>query len=162
MDLNSSAFVAPPELVRAVSRCATPIDCPLDRYLFRQGDDPTGLYVLLSGRVTMILESVPCPFEVVHELESPGSLLGLPAIIGDKPYSLTAVAHAHAEVSFVKRDDFSRLMLSEPALGMMILQVLAAEVRSARAAISEYPARIHRARSLRRKAPLMGLTEASR
>jgi hypothetical protein len=41
--------------------------------------------------------------------------MGLPAIIGDRPYSLTAVAHAHAEVSFVTRDVFSRLMLSEPA-----------------------------------------------
>jgi hypothetical protein len=54
--------------------------------------------------------------------------MGLPAIIGDRPYSLTAVAHAHAEVSFVTRDVFSRLMLSEPTLAIMILKVLAAEV----------------------------------
>jgi hypothetical protein len=71
MDLNSSAFVAPPELVRAASACATLIDCPVDRHLFHQGDDPTGLYVLLSGRVTMILENLPNGFEVVHELEAP-------------------------------------------------------------------------------------------
>jgi len=65
--------------------------------------------------------------------------MGLPAIIGDRPYSLTAVAHAHAEVRFVTRDVFSRLMLSEPALATIILKVLAAEVHGARAAFNRRP-----------------------
>jgi hypothetical protein len=42
---------------------------------------------------------------------APGSLLGLPALSGDEPYSMTAVAHAGAVLGFVTRDVFSRLML---------------------------------------------------
>ncbi len=68
---------------------------------------------------------------------APGSLLGLPALIGNQPYSLTAKALKGAELCFVSREEFSRLMLNEPHLSLCILRVLAAEVRTARFAISE-------------------------
>jgi CRP-like cAMP-binding protein len=42
-----------------------------------------------------------------------------------------------SELAFVRREDFSEMMLSEPALSLKVLAVLAAEVRAARAAISE-------------------------
>jgi CRP-like cAMP-binding protein len=38
-------------------------------------------------------------------------------------------------VSFVSRDDFTALMQADPLLSLKILQVLAAEVRSARKAL---------------------------
>ena len=71
MDLNSSAFVAPPNwsVLPAPARLSSSV--LVDRHLFRQGDDPTGPFVLLSGRATMILENLPNGFEVVHELEAP-------------------------------------------------------------------------------------------
>jgi hypothetical protein len=42
-----------------------------------------------------------------------------------------------AVVSFVSKDDFSRMMLTEPQISVMILRVLAAEVRTARMALSD-------------------------
>jgi hypothetical protein len=36
MNPESSAFLAPSELVRAISTCATPVDCSEDRELFHQ------------------------------------------------------------------------------------------------------------------------------
>jgi CRP-like cAMP-binding protein len=64
-----------------------------------------------------------------------GSLLGLPGLISNQPYSLTAVARAGARVSFLGRSEFTTLMESNPPLAFKILQVLAAEVRSARNAL---------------------------
>jgi CRP-like cAMP-binding protein len=148
MDRESSAFIASPPLVQAICACATRIDCSHDRELFHQGDEPTSLYVLERGHATMTLEAdngVP----IVRRTVGPGSLLGLPALIGNVPYSLTAVAESGAQVSVVARHVFSRLMLSEPALAMMILQVLAAEVHSARAVISDRETHPHRERALR-------------
>lgn len=66
---------------------------------------------------------------------SDGSILGLPGLISDQPYSLTAIARAGARVSFLARAEFHELMHSNPVLGFKILQVLAAEVRSARKAL---------------------------
>ena len=68
---------------------------------------------------------------------APGSLLGLPAVIGNLPYSLSATAKKRAVVSFIKREDFSRLMLTHPSISVGVLRVLAAEVRTARAALVE-------------------------
>jgi CRP-like cAMP-binding protein len=66
-----------------------------------------------------------------------GSLLGLPGIIGNEPYTLTAKARKGSEVRFVPRSDFEDLIQVEPSLSFAVLQVLAAEVRAARQAFAE-------------------------
>jgi CRP-like cAMP-binding protein len=67
----------------------------------------------------------------------PGSLLGLPGLIGNEPYTLTAVAHPGAQLSFIARDDFINLMRTDMLLSLKVLQILAAEVRSARRALRD-------------------------
>jgi len=135
MNLDPTAFVADQELIRALRERATAVDCDQDPVLFHQGDAPVGLYVVHHGEVTISMDS-PAGDEVISIAALPGSLLGLPGLLGNCPYSLSAVATKGAEVSFVSRDDFSSLMLSEPRFSMMILRVLANEVRSARLAIT--------------------------
>lgn len=65
-----------------------------------------------------------------------GSLLGVPAVIGAKPYSLTAEVIKGAKVSLLTAEYFVHLMHTEPTLSFRLLQVLAAEVRFAREALS--------------------------
>ena len=64
-----------------------------------------------------------------------GSLLGLPGLLGDQPYSMTARAHDGAQVNYISRAEFTAFMQSDPQLALKILQVLAAEVRTARRAL---------------------------
>jgi CRP-like cAMP-binding protein len=135
MNLDSSAFVADQELIQALRACAKAVDCEHDRILFLQGDGPVGLYILHSGEVTMTMEA-PSGDELITIRPEPGSLLGLPGVVGNCPYSMSAYAKEGAGVSFVAHEDFSAMMLSEPKLAMMILRVLANEVRSARMAIT--------------------------
>jgi CRP-like cAMP-binding protein len=66
-----------------------------------------------------------------------GSLLGLPGLISNEPYTLTALACDGARVSFVTQDDFKALMQSDSGLALKVLEVLAAEVRTARHAAQE-------------------------
>jgi len=66
-----------------------------------------------------------------------GSLLGLVGIIGNEPYTLSAMARKGSEVSFVTRSEFEDLMRTEPSLSPKVLQVLAAEVKTASQALSE-------------------------
>jgi CRP-like cAMP-binding protein len=136
VQLDPSAFLADPELIQAFEKRATPICCDGDRVLFRQGDAPDGLYILKKGEATLTMNSGS--EEPIFTVQAAaGSLLGLPGLIGNQPYSLTAVARGGAQVGFIARNDFNSLMQSELPLLVKVLQVLAAEVRSARLAITQ-------------------------
>ncbi|MGA2168541.1 MAG: cyclic nucleotide-binding domain-containing protein [Terracidiphilus sp.] len=134
MNLDPSAFVADPELIQALDKQSTPISCGEDRVLFRQGDAPVGLYILKSGEATLTMNS-PAGKQIMSGQAAAGSLLGLPGLIGNEPFTLTAIARAGAQLSFVPRDNFTALMGADPFLSLKVLRVLAAEVRSARKAI---------------------------
>ena len=134
MMLDPSAFVADPELIQGLEKQTVPISCSEERTLFRQGEDPAGLYILKSGEATLTMNS-PVGKEVVSIQAAAGSLLGLPALIGNEPYTLTAVAQPGAQLGYLPKESFTSLVSANPLLSLKILQVLAAEVRSARNAI---------------------------
>jgi CRP-like cAMP-binding protein len=133
--LDSSAFVADPELIHALEEKSTAIACGEERVLFQQGDHPEGLYILDQGEITLTMTS-PNGQNVMQMQAYPGSLLGLPGLIGEGPYTLSAIARGGARLSFVPRQDFTQLMQADPGISLKILQVLAAELRSARQALS--------------------------
>jgi CRP-like cAMP-binding protein len=133
--LDPSAFVADPELIQALEKHSTAISCDADRILFNQGDQPKGLYILNHGETTITMAS-PKGEELMSIQAHAGSLLGLPGLIGNEPYTLTAIARNGARLSFVPRDEFTSLMSADPLLALKMLQVIAAELRSARRALS--------------------------
>jgi CRP-like cAMP-binding protein len=135
VQLDPSAFVADPELICVLEKKATLIDCASERVLFMQGDPPVGVYLLRSGSARLTMDSAEGK-PIVSVTASSGSLLGLPGLLGNQPYTLTATAEAGAMVSFVPRDEFTALMHTEPLMALKMLAVLAAEVRSARRAIA--------------------------
>ncbi|MGO8757912.1 MAG: Crp/Fnr family transcriptional regulator [Terracidiphilus sp.] len=132
--LDPASFVADQELLQALDARSTPVPCEYARVLFRQGEPPAGLYIFHRGAVTMSMlsESGQSLFAVQA---LPGSVLGLPGLIANQPYTLSATASAGSQIGFVGRDDFTALMQADFRLSLKMLQVLAAEVRSARKAI---------------------------
>jgi CRP-like cAMP-binding protein len=134
MRLDPAAFLASPELVEVLGELATPVDCRQQRQLFHQGETPAGLYILIDGSAEMSLATEDGA-KILTSKVQPGSLLGLPGLIGNQPYSLTATADPGAKVSFITRTDFEALMRTDPQISFRILQILAAEVRTARQAI---------------------------
>ena len=136
MKMDATAFVAEKDLVEALKSHSTPVLCEEDRVLFNQGDSPEGLFIFHKGVVRLVMRSLTG--DVLMNLPAmEGSLLGLPGLIGGSPYSLSALAAKGAEVSFVRREQFSKIMLSVPTIAVGILRVLAAEVRTARMALVE-------------------------
>ncbi|HVC46559.1 MAG TPA: cyclic nucleotide-binding domain-containing protein [Terracidiphilus sp.] len=136
MKLDSSSFGADRELMEALELHSTPLDCETPCVLFTQGEPPSGLYVLKAGTVVLAMTS-PQGREIFRIPVDAGSVLGLPALIGNQPYSLTATAARGARLCFISIEDFSRIMVERPTLSLSILRVLAAEVRTARYAITE-------------------------
>src|SRR5450631_3273282 len=134
--LNRDSFAADCKLIQALANRSQAIPCGEGRVLFRQGEVPTGLYVLQSGEATLMRETSSGRAIICLQAGS-GSLLGLPGIVANEPYTLTAVARKGSEVRFVTRSDFENLLQMEPSLNSKVLQVLAAEIRSARQAFSD-------------------------
>ena len=136
MQLDPSAFLADSDLIQALEKHATTTTCGEDRILFHQGDPPVGLYILRQGKAVVSMNSGDNALEFSCTATA-GSLLGLPGLIANQPYSLTAIARKGANVGFVDKDKFSSVMQTELPLMVKVLQVLAAEVRSARLAITQ-------------------------
>jgi CRP-like cAMP-binding protein len=134
VNLDPTAFLGDPELIQALEKQSTPILCDADRVLFRQGDSSTGLYILHKGEATLTMRTWSGE-SVISLQTAAGSILGLPALIANEPYSLTAVAHSGAQLSFISRENYAALMQSNPMLPLKVLRVLAAEVHSARNAM---------------------------
>jgi CRP-like cAMP-binding protein len=134
--LDPAAFHADPELLDGLEPKSAPIECTDYRVLFRQGDTPDGLYILKSGNATLTMNS-PLGKQIVSLQPDPGAVLGLPGLIGNEPYTLTAVAHPGAVLGYISREQFLALMSSDQHLAFKVLQVLAAEVRSARNALRD-------------------------
>jgi CRP-like cAMP-binding protein len=135
MQLDPSAFLADPELFQELQKRATPIVCDEDRVLFRQGDAPAGMYILANGEATISMNGEGGE-PLMSAQTTAGSVLGLPSLIGNQPFSLSATARCGSQVSFITLNDFNALIQSQPQLLIKVLQVLAAEVRSARMAIT--------------------------
>ncbi len=136
MKMDAAAFVADQGLIETLKKHATPVACEDDRVLFKQGDKPAGLFIFCRGDVQLTMQSHEGG-TLMRITAAKGSLLGLPGMIGGDVYSLSAYAKKGAEVGFVSRDEFGRLMLTEPSVAVAILRVLAAEVRTARMALVE-------------------------
>jgi CRP-like cAMP-binding protein len=133
---NGSSIAEDLELIEVLKSRSLPIFCGQGRTLFVQGDACNGLYILESGEAALVLNA-PSGRPVFCLNVGSGSLLGLPAVVGKKPYSMTAIVKKGASVSFVTPYDFEKLIEADPQLYPEVLQLLAAEVLSARLALSE-------------------------
>src|SRR5206468_3267766 len=91
MRMESSSFVAVSGLIDVLSEYAVNFDCSERRMLFQQGDSPIGLFIVHSGDVALTMKDRAGNI-VMRIPAQPGSRLGLPAVIGKLPYSLSAEA----------------------------------------------------------------------
>jgi len=132
---HSATFPSDPALFKALALHARRIRCEEDRLLFAQRDEPIGLFLVRSGTVQAVVHSDDDGVVAVFHAD-PGSVLGLPAVASNRPYSLSALARQGSDVAFLSKDDFDMLVADEPGIQMAILRVLAAEVQTARALLS--------------------------
>ena len=126
----SQEFLADPELAREIEKRSKSCSSIRDGVLFRQGDLPIALYFVKSGEVALAMESGDRMVMCVRA--GAGSLVGLPAIVGNKPYSMTSAPCAGAEILEISSSEFNALIGNNQILALKVLQVLAAEVHLAR------------------------------
>lgn len=125
-DLVSPTLICEPSLAKTLKQGSRRTCCKTDASLFRQGDDADGLYILESEGFLVTLEVEPGDV-LMRTAPGPGTLLGLPEVIGNRPYGVSAIARKGASYNRLSRKDFVHELANQPALPLKILQILASE-----------------------------------
>lgn len=96
--------------------------------LFHEEDPGTGLFLLRSGRVS-IVRIAPSGAETMLHIYRPGEGLGEMALVDGGPRSATAVALEPVEALFLHRDEFLALLERRPQVALAVLQKVSGLVR---------------------------------
>jgi CRP/FNR family transcriptional regulator, cyclic AMP receptor protein len=82
---------------------------PRGALLFVEGQPARGVYLLCSGQVKLSTSSGDARV-LITNLAGPGELLGLSAVLSDRPYEVTAETLEPSQVNFIRREDFLRFL----------------------------------------------------
>jgi len=103
---------------------------PGDAVLFVEGQAPRGVFVLCQGRVKLSFSSSDGK-TLILKIAEPGEVLGLSATVSGKPYELTAETIDPCQVTFIKREDFIRLLHAHADFSFRIAELLSEKYNSA-------------------------------
>lgn len=119
--------MTPEARAQLANHCAF-VKVPRGGELFAEGDPPEGIYLIVSGRITLLRSSTDGRHQVLHE-EGPGvTLAEVPAFDG-RGYVGSAVAAEDAEALLVPRSPLLEALAANPASSVAVIEVLAARVR---------------------------------
>ncbi len=128
---SDKAFYAHPDLQKALERVSTPVSKKKGTVLFRQGQQPEGVFLLQAGKAELTLRAT-AEGTVLPRTVGPGSVLGLPASIGGKPYSLTAKTVEDCTLGFVERKKVVKLLRDDGHLCMHAVEIIGRELTALR------------------------------
>lgn len=133
--MNHNSFIAQKELFDSLAAHGETFVCTENQTLFRQGERPSGLYLVQGGEAALMLLSPGG--NILYSFPAlAGSVLGLPAVIEDVPYTLSAIARKGSQIAVVESGSFRELLGRKPHLYPSVLSILASEVRAARNALA--------------------------
>ena len=133
-DFSLSEIMADSELCAEIEKWSAPKFVKEGVILFQQGDVPGYAFFVKTGEIALTMH---VSGDVLWRVRATkGSLVGLPAIVGNEPYSMTAEVMRDSEICKISRDDFHELTQKNPRLCCNVLQILAGEVHEARKALS--------------------------
>ena len=134
--MTSVTSLIPSHVLQAeLERLATIVLKPNGTTLFRRGDAVSGLFLIRSGQVSLGLdrETPGYPARIL----GPGAIVGLPATVSGKPYSLTAKVVDDAELAFVPRDAVLECLQNNPRLCFQVMDMLSGEISDIRSAFRQ-------------------------
>jgi CRP-like cAMP-binding protein len=95
--------------------------------IFQQGTAATGVYVVESGQVRVLLPTHHSRPQLL-ELAGPGTILGLSESMSGDNYRVTAQAEDHATVAFIPRDSFLEFLRGHCDFCMQVVRLLSEDL----------------------------------
>jgi CRP/FNR family transcriptional regulator len=103
---------------------------PKGSVLFVDGEEPRGVFVICGGRVKLTTSSSEGRTLIV-KIAEPGEVLGASAAILGRSYELSAETIEPAQLNFIRREDFLRLLSSHTEACLHTAQQLSEKYHSA-------------------------------
>jgi NTE family protein len=98
-------------------------------WLFRSGDEGDSLYVVLSGRLEVVIGE---PEPGVARILARGDAFGELALLTEAPRSASIRARRDSELLMLTHDDFRRLLEQQPDFNLALTQSLGDQLRQSR------------------------------
>jgi CRP-like cAMP-binding protein len=112
------------QLAQLVDRMPNPpAHAPLNKVIMKEGEGGVFMYVVITGRVAISIKG-----KVVGNVGE-GGIFGEMALVDQSPRVATATAEADCELMAVNRNDFIRLVKTNPAFAVSLLKGLTDRLR---------------------------------
>jgi len=96
-----------------------------DDIIFREGEEPSHIYIIESGKVKMVADLERIPFEIVTF--GVGECFGEMSVVGIVPHSAAAIACVDTELIVMPRNALMELYHDNPKLFSMLILNIARE-----------------------------------
>src|SRR3954453_14099552 len=111
---------------------AQPVSIRAREWLFRQGDPGDSLYVVLTGRLEIVIETEGAAEPKVIRVLGRGDSVGELALLTESPRSASVRARRDSELLLVTREHFAKLLEQRPEFGAGLTRVLGRQLRDVR------------------------------
>ena len=127
--MNTPPFFAIPDPVRApLEQIAVSRTFEAGTVLFHWGDPVRGVYLIRSGKVALSLPNASEPPRIAEV----GAVVGIPASMCNRPYSLTAEALEQVEAGFIPQEEFVTVVRQNADLCFAVTESLAEALNDTR------------------------------
>jgi CRP/FNR family cyclic AMP-dependent transcriptional regulator len=110
------------DFVKAIMNIAEPESYTQGDVLFEEGDPADNFYILLRGRVNLILGQIG---QVVHVVSNAGEAFGWSSLIGRDTYSASAECVIPAKLLRFERQKLQKAVAKDPANGIVFFKRIA-------------------------------------
>jgi CRP/FNR family transcriptional regulator len=118
-----------PDLLQALHGIRSVRRVPKGATLFQQGSAVTGVYVVESGEVRVLLPT-PQSQRQLLEVVGPGTMLGLSESMSGEKYRITAEAGEQTTVGFIPREEFLEFLREHGDFCMQVVRLLSEDLHA--------------------------------
>jgi CRP/FNR family transcriptional regulator len=118
-----------PDLLQALHGIRSVRRLPKGATLFQQGSAVTGVYVVESGEVRVLLPT-PQSQRQLLEVVGPGTMLGLSESMSGEKYRITAEAGEQTTVGFIPREEFLEFLREHGDFCMQVVRLLSEDLHA--------------------------------
>lgn len=116
--------------LNAISELATKRSFPKNTIIINEGDDTDSLYLILSGKVKIVLSDEDGK-EIIISILEPGDYFGELSLIDSEPRSARVITMLQSQFSIITKPEFSSLLDDNHNITLNMLQGLSKRLRDA-------------------------------